>query len=65
MNIIEKHQKKYFQTLINAYISLNIRHGKQLDKEMVETFYYNNYTNVILRFTDKGKLLNYKFVEVD
>lgn len=64
-DIFKKHQKEYCQVMINTYIALAKKHNQKIDDIITESFYYTNFSNVIITFTKDKKLISYKFQEVE
>ena len=62
---ILEHQKEYCQTMIDAYITLAKRHGEDLPDVITESFYYTNFSDVVITFTKNKKMINYYFKEVE
>lgn len=63
MSIFEKHKKEYLKTMVNSWIILAKRHNDVIDKINIDTFYWSNFVDVEITFTNKGKILGYKFIE--
>ena len=60
MSTFEKHKNEYFKTMINAWLALSKKHNQKVNKDV---FYWSSFVDVELEFTNKGELLNYKFIE--
>jgi len=63
-NIFIKHQKEYANAMIKTWLSLAKKHDWKVNKKNVKSFYWSDYNDIIIEFTNKGKLLNYSFKEV-
>ena len=63
MSIFEKHKKEYLKTMIKAWLILAKRHNDVINKINIDTFYWDNFVDVEIQFTNKGKILGYKFIE--
>lgn len=65
MSIFEKHKKEYLKTMVKSWLILAKRHNDVIDKINIDTFYWSNFVDVEIKFTNKGKILGYKFIEIE
>lgn len=63
MSAFEKHKNEYFKNMINAWLVLSKKHNQKIKKVNKDIFYWSSFVDVELEFTNKGELLNYKFIE--
>ncbi len=63
MSIFEKHKKEYLKTMVKSWLILAKRHNDVIDKINIDTFYWDNFVDVKIQFTNKGEILDYKFIE--
>ena len=64
MSIFEKHKQEYLQTMVNAWLILSKRHNEPIGKINIDTFYWSNFSDVKITFTNKGKILKHEFIEL-
>ena len=62
-DIFKRHQIEYANTMIKAYLTLAKRHNEDVSDIIEEVFYWDNFNDIIITFTNKGKLINYKIIK--